>query len=184
MPTRYDFPSSANTPASSGAAPREPDVMAHTWWVSAVWAGIAAGVVFALVQMLLTWAALGAGFWAPLQMIAAMLMGPDVLPPAEMTFTVFVVAGVIHMVFSIVYALAIAWIVHAMTLGPALLIGSLFGLFPIYVVNFHVLAPYLFPWLTEAQHWVSWLNHVLFGLVAAGVYITLRDRRAHHAPEL
>ncbi|TFZ01044.1 hypothetical protein [Ramlibacter rhizophilus] len=161
------------------------DVRHTTWWGSAAWAGVIAGVVFAVLQMTLTATLLGGSFWGPLQMIAAILMGPDVLPAvADMTLSIMVVGLLIHFGLSIIYGLIIGAIVHAMTLGPALLVGGLFGLIAQYLLNFYVLAPALFPWFVEATHWVSWLNHVIFGLVAAGVYITLRDRRVHRAPEM
>lgn len=62
--------------------------------------------------------------------------------------------------------------------GKALLAGAAFGLLAIYLWNFHLVAPLLFPWFTQAQNWVSVVAHVLFGMVVAGSYVVLRDRHA------
>ncbi len=78
---------------------------------------------------------------------------------------------------AVVYGLILGAIVHRMGKGAALATGAVFGLVALYLVNFHVVAPMMFPWFTEAQNWVSVLSHVVFGVVVAAVYIGSRDRR-------
>lgn len=43
-----------------------------------------------------------------------------------------------------------------------------------YLVNFYLVAPVLFPWFVEARNWISVVAHVLFGAVLAGTYVALR----------
>ena len=151
----------------------------HTYWGSAIVAGIVGGIVFMMAEMLMVMIFLGQSPWGPPRMIAAMLMGREVLPPpATFAMGPMVVAMVIHFMLSIVYGLIVGRIVRSMGMGAALLTGAVFGLVAVYLVNFHLIAPMLFPWFTQAQHWVSVFAHVLFGAVVAVTYVALRDRRA------
>jgi len=112
-------------------------------------------------------------------MIAAMVMGKDVLPPpATFSAPIMMVAMGIHLIMSVVYGLVLGAIVHRMGKGTALATGAVFGLVAVYFVNFHVVAPMMFPWFTEAQNWVSVISHVMFGIVVAAVYTGSRDRRS------
>ena len=40
----------------------------------------------------------------------------------------------------------------------------------LYAINLHVLAPLLFPWTDDLSNWISFIAHLLFGLVPAYVY--------------
>lgn len=106
-------------------------------------------------------------------------MGQGVLPPpATFDFAIVMVAMLVHFALSVGYGLLLGWIVHRMGMGMALLTGAGFGLIAVYLVNFHLIAPAVFPWFTMAQNWVSVLSHVVFGTVIAGVYVAYRDRQA------
>ena len=49
--------------------------------------------------------------------------------------------------------------------------------FGIYVVNYYIFAPLLFPWLSvQRSGMVSTLIHPVFGLIAAAAYIRLRKK--------
>ena len=147
-------------------------------WGTAAWAGLVGGIVFMMMEMLLVWLAMGQSPWGPPRMIAAMVMGKDVLPPpATFDATIMMVAMAVHLMMSVVYGLILGAIVHRMGKGAALATGALFGLVALYLVNFHVVAPMMFPWFTQAQNWVSVLSHVVFGVVVAAVYTGVRDGR-------
>ena len=148
-------------------------------WGTAACAGLVGGVVFLMMEMLLIWIAMGQSPWGPPRMMAAMVMGKSVLPPpATFSAPIMMVAMAIHIMMSVVYGVLLCAIVHRMSKGAALATGALFGLVAVYLVNFHVVAPMMFPWFTEAQNWVSVLSHVVFGVVIAAVYTSARDRRA------
>ncbi|MBL0419140.1 hypothetical protein JI739_02150 [Ramlibacter sp. AW1] len=156
---------------------RGPDYRGGIRWGAAAWAGIAAGIVFLMMEMLLVWLALGQSPWGPPRMIAALVMGKEVLPPpASFSAPIVMTAMVIHLVLSVVYGLILGAIVHRMGKGAALVTGAVFGLV-VYLANFHLIAPMAFPWFTQAQNWVSVLSHVVFGAVIAAVYAGSRDRR-------
>ena len=150
---------------------------AHRWpdWRAAALAGLVAGVVF-LVLDLLAAMLMGASVWKPLTMIAAIMLGPDVLAQAA-TFqmSVLVAAVVVHFVLSVVFALILATIMAPFrfdsSVGMASLVGAVFGLV-LYLVNFHGMTA-VFPWFAEARGWVTAIAHIVFGLVAADSYLKL-----------
>jgi len=158
-------------------AHRGTDMHTGIRWGAAAWAGLVGGIVFMMMEMLLVWLAMGQSPWGPPRMIAAMVMGEGVLPPpATFSAPIMMVAMGIHLLLSVLYGLVLGAIVHRMGKGAALATGAVVGLV-VYFVNFHLVAPMMFPWFTQAQNWVSVLSHVAFGFVIAAVYIGSRDRR-------
>lgn len=145
-----------------------------TDWSAGAWAGVIAGVVFMIAEMMMVMFIQGESPWGPPRMMAAMVLGKGVLPPpATFDLTVLMVAMMVHIPLSIVYGLAIAWLVHRFEMGTALAIGAVIGL-AIYLVNFYPIASAAFPWFAMARNWMSAAAHMLFGIVAAGSYVALR----------
>ena len=138
---------------------------------SALMAGLIAGLVFITVEMLLVWLAMGMSPFAPPQMIAAIAMGPDVLPgpdnPPGSNIAVIMVGMLVHFALSIVLAFVFKWIANALKLrGPMLpLAGIAFGLI-VYAIHFYGMTA-IFPWFAMARNWISILAHAIFGLVLA-----------------
>lgn len=136
-------------------------------------AGLIAGLVFLILEMLLVGTVGGDSPWAPPRMIAAIGMGREVLPPpATFDITIILVAMVIHFVLSIVFALTFARIATGLRLSrTALLIaGAVFGLV-LYFINFYGFTA-IFPWFAMARNWISTLAHLVFGLVVAWAYLS------------
>ncbi len=147
-------------------------------WKSAIWAGVIAGLIFMMLEMIMVPLFLGGSPWAPPRMIAAIILGEIVLPPpATFEFGIFMSALVLHMALSIIYAIVIAFLVKNMTLGKALAVGAAVGLI-IYFVNFYGMTV-LFPWFAMARNWVSAVAHVSFGIGAAWAYIGLLHPSTH-----
>ena len=138
---------------------------------AALAAAVAAGAVFIVLEMLLVAFVGGDSPWAPPRMIAAIALGPSVLPPPT-TFDVgIVMAGLaVHLALSIVYAVLLGWAVamFRMSAPLALLAGALFGLL-LYAVNFYLFTE-TFPWFAMARNWMSILAHGVFGAVLGIVY--------------
>ena len=156
-----------------------------TDWRAAAWAGVIAGAVFMMLEMLMVRLFMGESPWAPPQMIAAMALGKDVLPPpdtyAPFDMKIMLTAMLIHFPLAIVYGLVVGWLVHRFDWAGGLAIGALFGI-GIYIVNFYLVAPAAFPWFQMAQNWISVFAHAMFGLIAGGAYIGLRKPK-HAAPQ-
>lgn len=146
-------------------------------WKAGAWAGVIAGLVFVMLEMGMVWMIQGQSPWGPPHLIAAMLLGNDVLPPpgtwAPFDLKILMTAMMIHLPLSVVYGLIGAWLLHRFDGAVGVMIGAGFGL-AIYVVNFYVVAPALFPWFEMGRNWIGVVSHLMFGAVLAGAYLGLR----------
>jgi len=168
--------SAPRPPTPPASAPGQ--VHAPIDWFAAAWAGVIAGLVFLITEMLLVWLVMGQSPWGPPRMMAAIVLGPGVLPPpADFAWAPVLTALVVHLPLSALYGLCIGGLVQRRDTARAALIGVAFGL-AVYGVNFHLIAPLAFPWFMEARHAVSVLGHALFGGVAAAVYVLMRQPQA------
>ena len=141
---------------------------------AAVWAGLVAGAVFMMLEMILVATLGGSSPWGPPRMIAAIVMGEGVLPPpASFDLLVFLAAMLVHFVMSIFLALPLAWIIsrQRLSLVASLGAGTVYGLI-IYLVNFYGFTA-VFPWFAMARTPITLLSHAAFGLVLGWTYHAL-----------
>lgn len=161
----------ANTQAPSAAGPAIPEDLAG------VIGGVVAGFAYLVAQVSFTAATPSGTAAEPLQRIAAVLMGPDAAPPpAEFTFTILGMALIIHFGLAMTFGRIVAAVVWRRRTAMGILAGSLAGL-ALYAVNFGWIAPAAFPWFENSIRWVTVLDHLLFGAVAAAVCLALRRPR-------
>lgn len=151
--------------------------------VHGVLGGVVAGIVFALSEMVMAML-MGMSALVPLQMIGAIALGPGVLPPTEATPTTVFVALVVHMMLSAIYGAVLALaalVIPALrsSIGVLTAVGAVYGL-AIWLVNFYVVAPFVFPWFVMASPLVQFIAHVFFFGAVLGSYlgIQLARRRA------
>jgi hypothetical protein len=138
-------------------------------WRAAVGAGLIAGAVFIMFEMIMMPLVMGVSPWGPPRMMAAIVLGEGVLPPpGTFDFGIMMTAMMVHVAFSILYAFIIGFFVQEKSVGSAISIGAIAG-FLLYLINFHGFTA-LFPWFADARGWVSILGHILFGMVAAWTY--------------
>jgi hypothetical protein len=152
-------------------------------WRAALWAGLIAGVVFLVLEMVMVPIFLGGSPWDPPRMMAAIVLGERVLPmpgetPPPLNASVVLAALGVHFVLSTIYALILSALVARVPSGAAIAVGVAFGL-TLYIVNFYGFTA-LFPWFAMARNWVSIFSHAVFGFVAASAYAMLARR--HMAP--
>ncbi len=142
---------------------------------AALYAGVAASVFSTVAQILLWWL-----FWDALPTIlyrdarftAAIILGQGVLPPpATLDWQVMLIATGIHFVLSIIYAIALSWLIRPLTLKASLIAGGLFGV-GIFIVNMYGFVG-IFPWFVETRDWITMAAHIVFGISAAAVYKVL-----------
>ncbi len=138
-------------------------------WSAAVWAGIIAGVVF-LITNLVASAIAQDNADITLRLMASILMGSEVLF-SEPTVGVILVGLLIHFIFSILFALLIAIIIHRWGLVVGIVGGALLGL-ALYAINFYTMSA-IFPWFYAVTGWVMAITHIVFGATAGGVYEAL-----------
>jgi hypothetical protein len=145
---------------------------------AALLAGLLAGVVDLALLAATAWAQ-GHNVWVNMRHTAAILMGPGVLPPpATFDLLLFIVSTIVHFGLSMIYGVIVAFFVGGANWRIGLMIGVAVG-FAIYVVNYYVFAPLLFPWLVESRSgMVPTLIHPVFGAIAAAAYLKLRRATA------
>ena len=138
---------------------------------SAIKAGIIAGIVFMMLEMVLAATVGGGSPWGPPRMIAAMALGKGVLPPpASFDLTILMVAMAVHFMFSIVLAIVFALIADAArwSLMTCAIAGLVFGIV-LYLVNFYGMTA-VFPWFAMARGMIAIFAHAMFGLVLGYAY--------------
>lgn len=139
-----------------------------------VTAGVVAGAAYLLAQMLALLAA-GAGGSEPFQRIAAILLGPDVLPPpVAWDARVVSIALLIHVPLSALYGRLVDLVVmRSETLVRGAILGAVVGLV-LFAVNRLLIASFVFPWFDASRNLLTAVNHMLFGLVAGVLCVALR----------
>ncbi len=138
-----------------------------------------AAMVFLAAEMAMVALIEGNSPFGPPRMMAAIVMGPDVLPPpASFDLTIMSVGLLVHLALSIV--LAILWgFIHSnlgLSRWVAVLVAAGFGLL-VYFVNFYGFTA-LFPWFEMARGTVSAVAHAIFGIAlgwAYGAYVCETD---------
>lgn len=129
-------------------------------------AGLIAGLVFVVLEMLLVPTVGGGSAWGPPRMMAAIAMGEGVLPPpATFDAVIFAVGMVVHFALSALLGVVFAAIAGAMRLGAGalVLVGAGFGLV-VYFVNFYGFTA-VFPWFAIARNAITIVAHLVFGAV-------------------
>lgn len=145
--------------------------------------GVVAGIVFVVFEMIVA-AIMGNGLFAPLRMIGAIALGQSVLMASSPLLVPVIVGAVVHMMLSAIYGMVFAAAAHYITMlrrntASLLTATTVFGL-ALWVVNFHVFSPLLFPWFGASPPTVGVIAHtfsygtmlgvllLVFGLPMAG----------------
>ncbi len=154
-------------------------------WRAAVIAGLIAGTVYMVLELLTARFLLYQGAWGTVKMVAAIMLGREALASADaFSWTIVLAAGVVHFGLSVVLASILAMLLASFrfdsSFGMASLVGALFGC-AVYLLNFYLLGRY-FNWFDEARGWESLFAHALFGLVAADAYMHFERREADAPP--
>ncbi len=136
-------------------------------------AAAGAGVVAAaasLVVLLLLAPVMGVNAMEPLYMIAAVVLGGEILAAAPV-FNIGVVAAAVgvHLVLSLVYAFVLSAIIHNQSKAVGIGIGLGFGLM-LYILNLYFFTA-LFPWFVDGRNWVGVLAHIVWGVSVGWVYV-------------
>ena len=146
---------------------------------AAIYAGIVAGILATLVQVVL-WAvftdALPAIIFRDARFAAAIVMGRGVLPPpATFDWEVMLVATLVHFALSVAYGLILSALKSRLRAASSLLAGAVFGLC-LYAVNMYGFTS-VFPWFNDSRGWITAVTHVAFGMSAAGAYLLIAQRK-------
>jgi len=135
---------------------------------AALIAALISGIVFFLLNLFLTHAAVGSS-WIYTRVIASVVLGEEVLPPpATFDLTIFLISLAIHLLISVIFAMLIDLAIYRWGLIIGFFGGGLLGL-SLYVINFYALS-YFFPWIYPYRSWVMVVSHIVFGALAGGLY--------------
>ncbi|ALX16510.1 sodium:proline symporter [Burkholderia cepacia JBK9] len=144
--------------------------------VPILWAAFGAAVGSTVIELLL-WPLVGDDALRNLlrdaRLTAAIVMGRRVLGSAGgFDPLIMGVATLVHAALSLVYAAALARLVHGLSLRAALLAGGAFGLV-LYGVNLYAFTA-RFPWFIPVRGAITLVAHLVFGITAAAVYCVAR----------
>lgn len=149
----------------------------HISGKAVLFAGLAAGVVFLVLELLFAPLFMGLSSWVPVRMIAAITMGVSALsPPNTFDAGALIAATIIHFALSLFYALIFAFIAKGRSRLTDTMLGAGFGL-AVYLVNFYGFE-FLFPWFAAGRHWATIVSHLAFGAVLGYVYAMYAKRYA------
>ncbi len=156
-------------------------------WKAVIWAGVIAAIVFIMLEMALVKFVQGMSPLGPPLMMAAIVKGEGVLPPMEgpvtFDFGVMMVAMVVHMMLTIMYAIVLGAVISrlALNLLASIAVGTVFGV-ALYYINFYGLTAQ-FPWFAMARGGISLFAHAMYGLVLAWAYHAIAVHDAKKAGE-
>jgi hypothetical protein len=147
-------------------------------WRAAVISGLVAGVVFIVFELLSARFLLYEGSLGTVKMVAAIMLGQEVLSANAITWGIVLAAGTVHFALSILLAVILTSVMAPFrfdsSFGMAAIVGGVFGVV-VYVINYYVFTSY-FNWFDAARGWESVLAHIVFGVVAADAYTHLERR--------
>jgi len=146
--------------------------------VTVLLSGIFAGTIATIAQLALWWLTdipMLATLLRDARLAAAIVMGPDVLPPpATARWDILMVASLLHFGLSAIYAIIPALLASRLGARQAMAIGGLYGL-AIYAINLHGFTA-VFPWFTVSRDWVTMAAHAVFGIALAGWWFLFRPK--------
>jgi hypothetical protein len=152
-------------------------------WGAALLAGLFAGGVFLLLELLATWV-FGAGSpFGPAHVTLQGLLGREATaggPNGGLVLAAFF----LHFSLAIFLTLVLARVVHTWRMGMALVVSMVLG-YLLYFLNVHLFA-YMLPVLGTARDVFLLVNYVLFGVSGAWAYKRLQQHFAapHAAPRM
>ena len=145
-------------------------------WAAILWSGLIGGTAFLALALLLIPRIDHVAPWVIIRYIGAIGLGQAALPPpSDFDGGILIAALLVHVLLSIAYAILLDLMVRRLRLGPAFLVGLIFGL-GLYLVNFYFFSG-LFPWFASMRTLVVMLDHVIFGVVTAASYEGLHASR-------
>jgi len=151
-------------------------------WTAAAVSGLAAGALLMVVELFWSTMVAGVNPWGTTRMIAAILMGPDVLQTSLFSIGTVAAALAIHFVLGAVLGMILAFIIAPFQLdssmGMVLLAGAVFGLL-VYLFDFHVMTRF-FTWFADARGWHTVVGHLIFGMAASACYWKLEGKDVSH----
>jgi hypothetical protein len=138
----------------------------HVMWRAIPFAGLVAGTVFLLMNMILSPLLLQIDPTIILRYFASLVMGTSALVTNNSSF--LIIGILTHYSLSMIFALVIAIVVHRWGLGVGIVGGAILGL-SFYGINLYA-GTRIFEWFFAINSSLLLVSHIVFGAVAGGVY--------------
>jgi hypothetical protein len=135
-------------------------------WAAALYAGVAAGILATMAQIILWWAiadSLPGVMFRDARLAAAIILGQEILPmTADFDWLAMFVATMVHFSLSVVYSTILALLIAPFNMAVSILIGIVFGfiLFGVNMYGFTI----IFPWFVEARDWNTLVAHIVLSM--------------------
>ncbi|MGI9553433.1 MAG: hypothetical protein ACR2NC_00800 [Thermodesulfobacteriota bacterium] len=140
-------------------------------WSAAFWSGIISGIIFYLLNIILIPLVYGGSVWTIVRYLSSPLIGESILPPpATFEMSALFISFICTLALAVAFTLVLAYVLHRGGLIVGILGGALFGL-ALYFINFNTLT-LLVPWFYVLKSPMMLLNHIIFGILAGGLYET------------
>jgi len=144
-------------------------IQKNVTWRAIPIAGISAGTIFLLVNLVLTPIVMEVDPAIILRYMASLILGSDVLMESN-SADIIIVGLIVNYGISLVGAFVIAVVIHRWGLLIGIVIGAILGL-AIYGINLYTLTFFFdLDWFIAINSLVFMISHVVFGAVAGGVY--------------
>lgn len=141
-------------------------IQRNVTWRAIPIAGLVAGTVFLLINVIFTPLLLQVNPSVVLRYMGGLVLGQGVLTGTSMT--PIIVGVIVHYALSLLFALVIAIVVHRFGLLVGIVGGAILGL-ALYGINLYTMTV-LFKWFFAINSPVLLVSHIVFGAVAGGVY--------------
>jgi uncharacterized membrane protein YagU involved in acid resistance len=138
-----------------------------------------------MAEMIMNVLILGAPFFGPLRLISSIVLGTQALQPSYPLATALIVGVIVHMILSSIYGVVFVYLLSWLRQSNAavilqLIYGAIYGL-ALWVLDFLVIAPTLFPQFTNVnQFWNGFVAHTFFFGLVLGLYVAI----VYHRREL
>lgn len=96
------------------------------------------------------------------RMAAAIVLGPSAVGSSGFDLIIMVVASVVHLALSLVYAGLFCRLTRSFQYALAILAGGVLGA-SLFFINMYGFTA-IFPWFAAARDWITFVAHVTFGI--------------------
>ena len=149
------------------------------WVLAGLGAGLAAGAIFIVVEVIQA-TLLGSGPLGPLRLIGAIILGMESLPPPPVASaaTAVPVGLIVHFtlsaIFGVMFGAAVGSVGALRRSRGALIAAATVSGFLLWLVNFNVIAPLVFPWFGMVNQLVQFILHTFFFGLPLGLLLAPR----------
>lgn len=138
-------------------------------WRAAIIAGLLAGTIFLILNLLLIPELIGGTTEIVLRYFASIVLGPEAVGPTTgFGILTIITAVLIHYLLSVIFAIIVAYVVHRWGVVGGTIGGAVLGL-SIYLINMYTLT-LIFPWFFTMENTLFLTIHIIFGAAVGALY--------------